>query len=348
MNSAAATTAGLRFVQIDTATARELVSRGVSEGAVRLFAHLHVHAKQTGESRASHRYLAEELGKSVRTVRLYLRQLREAGAIRGRRTGRASGYQVAALTGKGLQFRAATCCSSDLERERERKERVVRTPPPPAETAPAAELTTPSLLEEEEEQPPDRSAIADLRDQLATATEREAEWRETAPEAPERRQAASLRRYLSTRLAWHEDVRRVAEAVQDLPGWRGWRGHGGVRNLEDLWRIRAEQARMPSDTWRRSCLRWCAHHTRHRGRLGDLRGWLLRERYEETEPPPRIPPDLPPPPPPAADLEATETAYTLWRCADPSAPACSFWRAGTEAAEEPPRCPHCGTPGVAT
>ena len=54
MNSAAATTAGLRFVQIDTATARELVSRGVSEGAVRLFAHLHVHAKQTGESRASH------------------------------------------------------------------------------------------------------------------------------------------------------------------------------------------------------------------------------------------------------------------------------------------------------
>ena len=347
MDFAEGTTAGLRYVQLDTATARELVSRGVSEGAVRLFAHLNVHAKQTGESRASHRYLAEELGKSVRTVRLYLRQLREAGAIRGRRTGRASGYQVAALTGEGLQFRTATCCSSDLERERERKERVVRTPPP-AETAPATGLTTPSLLEEETEQPPDRSALADLRDQLATATEREAEWRETAPEAPERRQAASLRRYLSTRLAWHEDVRRVAEAVQDLPGWRGWRGHGGVRNLEDLWRIRAEQARMPSDTWRRSCLRWCAHHTRHRGRLGDLRGWLLRERYEETEPPPRIPPDLPPPPPATAASEATATEYTLWRCADPSAPSCSFWRAGTEAGEEPPRCPHCGTPGVAT
>jgi len=134
MTSAHTAAASLSFVQIDTATARELVSRGVSEGAVRLFAHLHVHAKQTGESRASHRYLAEELGKSVRTVRLYLRQLREAGAIRGRRTGRASGYQVAALTGEGLQFRTATCCSSDLERERERKERVVRTPPPPAET----------------------------------------------------------------------------------------------------------------------------------------------------------------------------------------------------------------------
>ena len=172
MTSAHTAAASLSFVQIDTATARELVSRGVSEGAIRLFAHLRVHAKQTGESRASHSYLAAELGKSVRTVRLYLRQLREAGAIRGRRTGRASGYQVAALTGEGLQFRTATCCSSGLERERERKERVVRTPPPPAETAPAAGLTTPSLLEVETEQPPDRSALADLRDQLATATER--------------------------------------------------------------------------------------------------------------------------------------------------------------------------------
>ena len=144
MDFAEGTTAGLRYVQLDTATARELVSRGVSEGAIRLFAHLRVHAKQTGESRASHSYLAAELGKSIRTIRLYLRQLLEAGAIIGRRTGRASGYQVATLTGKGLQFRAATCCSSDLERERERKERVVRTPPPPAETAPAAGLTTPS------------------------------------------------------------------------------------------------------------------------------------------------------------------------------------------------------------
>jgi hypothetical protein len=57
MTSAHTAAASLSFVQIDTATARELVSRGVSEGAVRLFAHLHVHAKQTGESRASHRYL---------------------------------------------------------------------------------------------------------------------------------------------------------------------------------------------------------------------------------------------------------------------------------------------------
>ena len=342
MDFAEGTTAGLRYVQIDTATARELVSRGASEGAVRLYSYLLVHARnRTGEAYPGQGYLAAEMGRAVRTIRRYLRQLEEIGAVTMRQTGRAARYLVHDMRAGECPIRSDTLCPTASREEQRRKERVVRTPPP-AEPETAAELTTPSLLEVETEPPPDRSAIADLRDQLATATEREAEWRETAPEAPERHQAASLRRYLSTRLAWSDDVRRVAEAVQDLPGWRGWRGHGGVRNLEDLWRIRTEQARMPSDTWRRSCLRWCAHHTRHRGRLGDLRGWLLRERYEETDPPPRRPPDLPPPPPPAADLEATETAYTLWRCADPSAPSCSFWRAGTEAGEDPPRCPHCG------
>ena len=320
------------------------------EGPARLLGLIRAHAKRTGRAWPACATMARELAVSRSTIHRWLSQLRRAGAVDVRRTGRGSVYVPIAAGAEAAPLRhqmsqSDTSEPAAIDMVRKAQEQVVVTAPPPAETAPATGLTTPSLLEEETEQPPDRSALADLRDQLATATEREAEWRETAPEAPERRQAAELRRYLSARLAWHEDVRRVAEAVQDLPGWRGWRGHGGVRNIEDLWRIRAEQARMPSDTWRRSCLRWCAHHTRHRGHLGDLRGWLLRERYEETEPPPRIPPDLPPPPPATA---ATETEYTLWRCADPSAPSCSFWRAGTEAGEEPPRCPHCGTPGVAT
>ena len=337
--TATATEFGLRQVSLSSAASRELVRRGVCERhpSLRVLA---AHSRNpSGEAFASQRYLAAELGRTARTIRNYLRQLEAAGVVATRRTGRAARYRVEDLSGTGFRTTEEPVFRSHQRREiRRGEEEVVSTAP-----APPAETTTPSIPVEDE-----LPTAGPLREELAEAIECETTWRETEPEAQEREQAAERRRWFSTRLAWLDDVRRVAEAVAAIDGWRGHRGTGGVRGTADLWRIRTSFGSMASADWRRSVLRWCRHHQRRRGRLGDLYGWLLRERYEEVEPPPAAPPDLPPPPSAVATEETIEEPGHLWRCAEPATAACSFWREWTPDTEPPPRCARCGGAAKAT
>lgn len=331
--TATATEFGLRQVSLSSAASRELVRRGVCEGAIRLYAYLAAHSRNhSGEAFASQRYLAAELGRTARTIRNYLRQLEDAGAVATRYTGRTARYRVADLSGTVCRTTAETAFRRNDRREiRRGEEEVVSTAP-----APPVATTTPASVEEDEL--PNAGA---LRDDLAETIERETEWRETAPEAHEREQAAERRRWFSTRLAWLEDVRRVAEAVAAIDGWRGHRGTGGVSGPGDLWRLRMTFGSMASADWRRSVLRWCRHHERRRGRLGDLHGWLLRERYEETESPPAAPPDLPPAPTPSDAAIEPEDA-TVYRCATGTG-ACRFVRYVVRHGEAAPeRCARCG------
>ena len=331
--TATATEFGLRQVSLSSAASRELVRRGVCEGAIRLYAYLAAHSRNhSGEAFASQRYLAAELGRTARTIRNYLRQLEDAGAVATRYTGRTARYRVADLSGTVCRTTAETAFRRNDRREiRRGEEEVVSTAP-----APPVATTTPSIPVEDE-----LPTAGPLREELAEAIECETTWRETEPEAQEREQAAERRRWFSTRLAWLDDVRRVAEAVAVIDGWRGHRGTGGVSGPGDLWRLRVTFGSMASADWRRSVLRWCRHHQRRRGRLGDLYGWLLRERYEEVEPPPAAPPDLPPAPTPS-DAAIEPEDVIVYRCATGTG-ACRFIRHVVRHGEAAPeRCARCG------
>lgn len=321
-------------------------TESLGRGPSQLLGALRAHARRHGRAWPKQETLARELGCSVRTVRRWLRILERKGVAEVKRTGRSN---IVTLP-KDQTERPQSPSKSAIVSERIRGEKdtgeiheVVSTLP--AEAATEAATTTPRPCKPEETATEILPTAAELREELAIAAATEAAWREVAPEAPERRQAARRRAWFSTRLEWLADVRRVAEALSGLPGWQASRGSGGVRDLADLWHLRQASARMASEEWRRSCLRWVRHHERHRHRrLGDLGGWLLRERHAEIEPPPPTPPPLPPPPPPAETESATETeAGHLWRC-QARAGSCAFWREWrpAETEEPPPRCPHCG------
>jgi len=114
--TATATEFGLRQVSLSSAASRELVRRGVCEGAIRLYAYLTAHSRnRSGEAFASQRYLAAELGRTARTIRNYLRQLEAAGVVATRRTGRAARYRVEDLSGTGFRTTEETAFRSQSE-----------------------------------------------------------------------------------------------------------------------------------------------------------------------------------------------------------------------------------------
>lgn len=340
MDSISTTAAGLRYVQVDAETNRELLRRGVCEGAARLYFYILVHARRTGESFASHQYLAAEVGKSVRTIGSYVQQLRNAGALESTRTGRAARYRPLRITPES-PCRSATCCRSqntevlgELERES-----VVTATEPPAPTV--DELTTTTLSRSEVDELP---VASEARSDLASARDRAAEWQRSAPDAPETTQSRQRVQALHHRLEQLEDVDRAAEALSTIDGYRAHRGDGGVRSRADLWRLRQAYASMDSSTWRRSVRAWCAYHRRRSGRLRSLDGWLARERHEEIDPPQLVP--LPDPPPVHADNDTidatTDEPVDVYVCAT-AAGGCQFLRMVVPAGSEPPeRCPRCG------
>lgn len=337
MNSTAATAAGLRFVQIDTAAARELTSRGVSEGAIRLFAYVSVHAQRTGECYASYQYLAAELGKSVRTICHYVRQLLTAGALERRLTGRAARLRPLPLVGEELRRRDAMDCVSHRQEDGDQEREVVVTARPPAETETAGLTTTPTMAGEEEV--PD---LVTVRQDLAEARDRATEWQNADPQAPETAQSRQRVAALQQQLAHVDDVRRAQEAVRQVPAMES-RGGARAASERNLWRLRRAYATMAGDDWRRSVLRWCAWHRRHaHRRLGDLDGWLARERFEPITPPGEPPPLPEPPPAAASDTASNSDSVTIYQCAI-ALGACQFIRMVVPAGERPPeRCSRCG------
>ena len=118
------------------------------------------------------------------------------------------------------------------------------------------------------------------------------------------------------RLAWLQDVQRVAERIQRIPGY-GYRGDGGVASLGALWSLRERYGSM-GEEWLPSVRAWCAWWSdpRHRGRILSLDRWLARERYEEVPVPELVP--LPDPPPEMSDIPDAgqgrgETELSPWQ-----------------------------------
>lgn len=314
----------------------------LGEGPARLLGALRAHARRHGRAWPRQSTLGRELGCSVRTIRRWLRVLEDEGIIEVQRTGRSN---VVTLPGdRSDRTQGPLRPDTMADRNKEMKETGERSSVRSTEPLAAVETdptTTPSPLDETELPSP-----AELREERALASEREVAWSQAAPESQEREACVIRRRWCDTRLAWLEDVRRVAEAVEKLPGWRGHRGTGGVRSIGDLWRLRMEFDRMPSDVWRRSVMAWCRHHTKHpHRRIGDLGGWLLRERCEELPPMPDCP-ELPPMPPSSETIETESEPLILYRCRHDEG-ACQFYRVATEEGEEPPGCVWCGDPMVA-
>jgi DNA-binding transcriptional regulator YhcF (GntR family) len=343
VNSTAGTAAIVRQVQapgLQWFTVRTDEVATLGQGPAQLLGLIRAHARRTGKAFPAWATMARELAVSRATVYRWLRPLRRAGLVTVTRTGRASVYELAEVS--SVRRQKSHDETSHTEGVRRLQERVVVADPAiDATNDPAETTTTPSILEESELPDP-----TELREDRAEAAELEAAWSQAAPESEERQACGDRRRWCDTRLTWLEDVRRVAEAVEKLPGWRGHRGTGGVRSIGDLWRLRMEFDRMPSDVWRRSVLAWCRHHAKHpHRRIGDLGGWLLRERCEELPPMPDCP-DLPPMPL-SSETTATESKpLTLYRCRHDEG-ACQFYRVATEEGEEPPGCVWCGDPMVA-
>ena len=342
MDTTAGTTSTLRQVQgLHWFTTRPAEIAALGQGPAQLLGLLRAHAHRTGKAWPAWATMARELTVSRATIHRWLRALRRAGLVTVTRTGRASVYELAGAPAMRLQrSHYETSEAPAIEEVVKAHEQVV---------VPATETTTPITCEEATAdspvaQPPD---LPELRQELATARECAMAWAAADREAPEAAQARDRVACLREELAHIDDVQRAQEAVRQIPDIER-RGGSRVVTQGHLWRLRRAYRDMAGDEWRRSILRWCAWHRRHgRRRIGDLDGWLARERYEPLPPLPECP-DLPPLPPvidAAIEAETMEPGI-LWRCAMPSSPACSFWREWTPTDASPPSCPHCGGVGI--
>lgn len=343
MDSTAGTAAIVRQVQapgLQWFTVRTDEVATLGQGPAQLLGLIRAHAHRTGKAWPAWATMARELAVSRATIHRWLRALRRAGLVTVTRTGRASVYELAGAPAMRLQkSHYETSEAPAIEEVVKAHEQVV---------VPATETTTPIICGEptadpQVAQPPD---LPELRQGLATARECAMAWEAVDREAPEAAQARDRVACLREELAQVDDVRRAQEAVRQVPDLVR-RGGAASASQANLWRLRRAYRDMAGEEWRRSVLRWCAWHRRHgRRRIGDLDGWLARERYEPLPPLPECP-DLPPLPPvidAALDAETMDPGI-LWRCSMPSSPACSFWREWTPTGESPPSCPHCGGVG---
>ena len=294
----------------------EQLGRGRSE----LLGLLRAHAKKTGKAWPRQSTLSREMGVSVRTIRRWLHDLEQGGYVLIQRTGRSSviTFPDGLADGPNQPTRSAGMTDRIRGEKSTAEEDKVSCAPGSPPVAPSASPiqespTTTAISRQDEHKLPDPGQ---LRQELAQAREREQEWARVGPESAERRQARERGRALDVRLAWLQDVQRVAERIQRIPGY-GYRGDGGVASLGALWSLRERYGSM-GEEWLPSVRAWCAWWSdpRHRGRILSLDRWLARERYEEVPVPELVP--LPDPPPEMSDIPDAgqgrgETELSPWQ-----------------------------------
>lgn len=294
----------------------EQLGRGRSE----LLGLLRAHAKKTGKAWPRQSTLSREMGVSVRTIRRWLHDLEQGGYVLIQRTGRSSVITFPDGLADGPNQPTRSAGMTDRirgEKETAEGDRVSCAPGHLAVATSASPIqespTTTAISRQDEHKLPDPGQ---LRQELAQAREREQEWARVGPESAERRQARERGRALDVRLAWLQDVQRVAERIQRIPGY-GYRGDGGVASLGALWSLRERYGSM-GEEWLPSVRAWCAWWSdpRHRGRILSLDRWLARERYEEVPVPELVP--LPDPPPEMSDIPDAgqgrgETELSPWQ-----------------------------------